>query len=147
MRIYGNANTNFIKKNNQAKLEPYFYQIRNINNIYTSDGLLQIENNRIYRIRVNNVPVIKTMIGAFPINVNKTEYIREGECYQVHPNSRQEFLIHKVYKVSPNNLVEWIFVYHENNLQDNYFSLPEGTDINSPSVKADLLFFLGGLTS
>jgi hypothetical protein len=147
MRIYGSANTNFIKKNNQAKLEPYFYQIRNINYIHTSDGLLQIENNRIYRIRVNNAPVIKTMIGAFPITVNKTEYTREGECYQVHPNSRHEFLIHKVYKASPTNLVEWICVYRENNLLDNYFSLPEGTDINSPDVKADLLFFLGGLTS
>jgi hypothetical protein len=136
-----NNPANIQKKNIQSKLEPYFHEVRCVNNLWTADGLLCVENNKIYRVRIKNVPVIKTMIGAFPITINNSEYIKECECYQVHPHSRQEFLTHKVYKVSPSNLVEWVFVYCENVLQDNYFSLPDGSDINSPGVKADLLFF------
>ena len=99
--------------------------------------MMQIENNRIYRMKpVNPKSDIKTILGIYPVTI-KHDAIRGEECYQIPPQSKEEILTHKVYK---KGLVEWIFVYNDENvLLENYFSLPEGMDINN----AGLLDFLG----
>ena len=152
------SNKNEKKNSILEKLEPYYVETRHINYIWTSDStsktsttdcseLYQVENNRIYYIRQIKVrEKVKTLLGAFPITIDKTEYIKEEECYQIPPKCRNEFLRHKVYKNSPTSLVEWIFVYEGDTLRENYFYLPNNLDINEPSIKADLLWGLHPLT-
>ena len=150
------SNKNEKKNSILEKLEPYYVETRHINYIWTSDKtstttdcseLYQVENNRIYYIRqIKAREKIKTLLGAFPITIDKTEYIKEEECYQIPPKCRNEFLRHKVYKNSPTSLVEWIFVYEGEQLRENYFYLPNNLDINEPSIKADLLWGLCPLT-
>ena len=132
MRIYIHNNKNDIIPD----FEPYFYTNRLINNKTTGDVLL-LENNRIYRMKpANKKSDIKTILGIYPVTI-KSDAIRGEECYQIPPQSKEEILTHKVYK---KGLVEWIFVYNDENvLLENYFSLPEGMDINN----AGLLDFLG----
>ena len=138
MRIYIHNNTN--KSNNKVNsLEPYFHTIRTIYNICNkaTGDIMQIENNRIYRMKpASKKSEIKTILGIYPVTI-KGEPVKGEECYQIPPQSREEILTHKVYK---KGLVEWIFVYNDENvLLENYFSLPDGTDINN----IGLLEFLG----
>lgn len=141
MRVYIHNN----KKDNTTALEPYFHTIRTINTICnkaTGDVIL-LENNRIYRMKPESKKSdIKTILGIYPVTI-KGDSVKGEECYQIPPQSRQEILKHKVYKINTKSLVEWIFVYNDENvLLENYFSLPEGLDINMPEIKADVLQFL-----
>ena len=150
MKVYSSVSTTTKdeKKNLLKLLEPHFYEVRNLNYIWTANNtdLYQVENNRIYYIRQlkEKDNKTKTLLGAFPITIDHTEYIKENECYQIPPKSRNEFLRHKVYKRTPTSLVEWIFVYEGDQFRENYFYVPKNTDINEPDIKADLLWGLHG---
>ena len=157
MRIYAYL----IKDGNtelKNKLEPYFYEMRYINRLWTPEGLFQIENNKIFRVGIKDIPVTKTMIGAFPVTIDASEFVQEQEeSYQVPPQSHPEYLIQKVYRLSSH--IEWVFVYDSSGemLIDNYFYLHTSASVagTGPSVagtgtgtsltaeqKADILKFL-----
>jgi len=151
MRIFASINN---KANNVLnKLEPFFFELRHlsyilsnnvsgsISNSISNSQMYQVEHNKIYNVRVSQVKEkTKTLLGAFPISIDYTEYIKEYECYQVPPKCRSEFLVQKIYKPSPESLVEWVFVYEGEILKENYFFVPGYADINSAQVKADLLW-------
>lgn len=160
MRIYILSNA-AVKKNILAKLEPYLHNSRYISYIWSVNGLLQIENDKIYKIKIKDVISKKTLLGAYPVTIDESEFIREEECYQIAPRSHKEYMTIKTYKLATNasstasasasaNLLtassdlEWIFEYKDDELHDNYFSLANGEfeDIHSPKVKANLLKFL-----
>jgi hypothetical protein len=149
MRIYAYL----IKDGNtelKNKLEPYFYEMRYSNRLWTPEGLFQIENNKIFRVRIKDVPVTKTMIGAFPVTIDASEFVQEQEeSYQVPPQSQPEYLIQKVYRLSSH--IEWVFVYDSSGemLIDNYFYLHTSASVAGTSTsvctaeqKADILKFL-----
>ena len=151
MRIYASVSSNIVdKKKNKLSdlLEPHYYETRHIHYIHANTtDLYQVENNKIYYVRQMKInEKSKTLLGAFPITIDHTEYIKEDECYQIPPKSRTEFLRHKVYKKTPASLVEWIFVYEGDQLRENYFYIPKDTDINDATIKADLLWGLCPLT-
>ena len=146
MRIFASINN---KANNVLnKLEPFFFELRHLsyilsNNVSGSNQMYQVEHNKIYNVHISQVKEkTKTLLGAFPITIDYTEYIKEDECYQIPPKCRSEFLVQKIYKPSPESLVEWVFVYEGETLKDNYFYVPGYADINSPAIKADLLWGL-----
>jgi hypothetical protein len=148
MRIYTNKKANNVLN----KLEPFFFELRHLSYILSnnvsgsisnsiSNEMYQVEHNKIYNVRVSQgKEKTKTLLGAFPITIDYTEYIKEDECYQVPPKCRSEFLVQKIYKPSPSSLVEWVFVYEGEILKENYFYVPGYADINSAQVKADLLW-------
>jgi hypothetical protein len=143
MRIYILSNTVLKKNNILEKIEPYFHSTRYICYIWSIGGLLQIENDKIYRIKIKDVAAKKTLLGAFPATIDESEFIRsEEECYQIVPRSYKEYTTIKTYRLPHSHALEWIMEYKENELYDNYFSLPLGEDINSSKNKADLLQFL-----
>ena len=90
MRIYILSNIN-VKKNTLAKLEPYLSNTRYVSYIWSMDGLLQVENEKIYQIKIKDVPLKKTLLGAFPVTIYESEFIREEECYQIAPRSFKEY--------------------------------------------------------
>jgi hypothetical protein len=130
------------------KLEPYLVETRRENYIWSQEnGPLKIKAQKIYRVRIKDVPVIKTLLGAFPATIDKSEFICDDEeCHQIPPNSYQEQIEIKVYKLSAASLsaaslsnVEWIFEYKNGELYDHYFYSKE-EDINK--IKAEVLQFL-----
>ena len=141
MRIYILSNAN-LKKNILSKLEPYFHKERQICYIWSLNGLLQVENNKIYNVKIQDVLAKKTLLGAFPATIDESEFLRKEESYQIAPRSFKEYTILKSYRLAQPSAVEWILEYKDNELHDNYFSLPAGEDIHSPKNKADLLQFL-----
>jgi hypothetical protein len=158
MRVYILSNAN-LKKNILSKLEPYFHKERQICYIWSLGGLLQVENDKIYNVKIQDVLTKKTLLGAFPVTIDESEFLRKEECFQIAPRSYKEYTILKSYRL-PKKIgldignepdtglgsdalpLEWILEYKDNELHDNYFSLPAGEDIHSSKNKADLLQFL-----
>jgi len=138
MRVYCSSTTHL--NGVPEKIKPFFIIDRSVIHILSQDGALLLEDNNIYRVKESVKPIKKTMIGVFSVAL-KEEVIKTF-CHQVPPKSKQETTLHKVFKLSLQSVLEWIFVYKQDKLPENYFSLPEGTDINDANVKAELLQFL-----
>jgi len=100
MRIYILSNS-AVKKNIINKLEPYFHEVRHISYIWSVNGLLQVENNLIYRIKIKDVLSRKTLLGAYPVTIDESEFIREEECYQIAPRAYREYTTLKSYRLPP----------------------------------------------
>ena len=153
MRIYVLSNAT-LKKNILSKLEPYLHSIRHICYIWSVNGLLQVEENKIYQVQIKDVQSKKTLLGAFPVTIDESEFIRKEECFQIAPRSYEEYTMLKTYRIASASSIasasriasassiEWILEYKDDELHDNYFTLPNGEDIHSAKNKADLLHFL-----
>jgi hypothetical protein len=146
MRLYILSNST-LKKNILGKIDPYFHNERHISYIWSVSGLLQVENSKIYRMKIKDVTAKKTLLGAYPVTIDESEIIREEECFQIAPRSYKEYTTLKAYRLPNANSnaganLEWILEYKDGELHDNYFTLPNGEDIHSPKIKADLLQFL-----
>jgi hypothetical protein len=150
MRIYILSNNNLIKNQIKNKLTPYFHKTNYIDYIWSVNGLFQVENNKIYRIKIKDTEAEKTLLGAFPATIDRSEFIREEECYQIAPRSFKEYTKISSYRLTPASSLEWILEYRNGELHDNYFYLPSSnsnadtdTDIlRSPLIKSELLTFL-----
>lgn len=142
MRVYILSNSSVTKKSLPTKLEPYFRETRQISFIWSINGLLQVENDKIYSIKIKDVATKKTLLGAFPVTIDESEFLRQEECFQVAPRSYNEYTTLKAYRFAADSLLEWIFEYKNGELHDNYFTLPAGEDIHAPKIKAELLEFL-----
>lgn len=156
MRIYANANSSnyAFGETIKPKLAAYFVEVRHISNLWTPDGLFQIDNDKLFRVEIKDVPVVKTLLGAYPVTIDGSEFLRVGEeWYQVPPETHPELIIQKVYKASTASAsvsstssmkLEWIFEYDSSGevLRDNYFYLPPNEDIHASENKADLMKFL-----
>jgi hypothetical protein len=170
MRIYVLSNAT-LKKNILNKLEPYLHSVRHISYIWSVNGLMQVEENKVYKVKIKDVQSKKTLLGAFPVTIDESEFIREEECFQIAPRSFKEYTTLKTYRlaaagtsvaastsaaasasvaastsaaasVGKTSLIEWVLEYKNDELHDNYFTLPNGEDIHWPKNKADLLHFL-----
>ena len=139
MRLYILSNAN-LKKNILNKLESYLHETRFISYIWSVSGLLQVEDNKIYRMKIKDVLSRKTLLGAYPATIDESEFIRQEECFQIAPRSYKEYMTIKSYRL-PSSDVEWILEYKEEELHDNYFNLSNTQDI-TPKNKADILQFL-----
>lgn len=139
MRLYILSNAN-LKKNILNKLEPYLYNTRLISYIWSLSGVLQVEDNKIYRIKIKDVLSRKTLLGAYPVTIDESEFIREEECFQIVPRAYNEYMTLKSYRL-PDSDIEWILEYKDYELHDNYFSLSNTQDI-TPKIKAEIQQFL-----
>jgi hypothetical protein len=138
-------------KKNISKLEPYLHNTRYISYIWSVNGLLQVENNKVYQVQIKDVPAKKTLLGAFPVTIDESEFLRKEECFQIAPRAYQEYTVMKIYRLNSagdnagdgnNKPLEWVLEYKDDELYDNYFILPNGEDIHSAKNKAELLQFL-----
>lgn len=143
MRVYVLSNTNVLKNNVVHKLTPYFYETTYIDYIWSINGVFQMEHNKLYRMKIQDKPIEKTLLGAFPATIDKSEFIRQEECFQIAPRAVKEYTTVTSYRLTPSSVLEWILEYRNNELHDNYFYLPsENPDIHSPIIKSELLNFL-----
>ena len=143
MRIYSQPNKRSITGKNN--LIPYFWETRKKQYIFTEDGVKQIEQNKMYNIMIKDVPIVKTLLGAYPVTIDASDFVKvDEEWYQVPPETHPELIVQKVYKASVSMKLEWVFEYDSSGevLRDNYFYLPPNEDIHASENKADLMKFL-----
>ena len=145
MRIY-------LKKRLALALVPGLVpDIRSLTYIYTGKGynnaasdLIQLDQ-KLYKILSSPSVEVKTMLGAWPVTLDKREYTRGEEVYQVPPRAQVEQLTQYVYRLTPESLAEYREEYtaSDHTLKYNYLSLPpEIKDIHQPEIKAELLQWL-----
>mgnify|MGYP005993956071 CR=1 FL=1 len=139
MKIYILSNQH-VEQNTLPKLKPYLTSKQYISYIWSINGLMEVENRKIYNVRIKDEPVIKTLIGAYPATIDKSEFIRENECFQISPRSCKEYTELVAYKLTHTSKLEWIFEFKDNVLSDNYFTLPN--DVNYELYYNEILKFL-----
>jgi hypothetical protein len=88
-------------------------------------------------MRIKDVVSKKTLLGAYPVTIDESEFIREEECFQIAPRAYKECVTLKTYRF-PNFTSEWILEFKDDELHDNYFN--SATDIQS--IKNELLHYL-----
>ena len=109
-----------------------------------ASDLIQLDQ-KLYKILSSPSVEVKTMLGAWPVTLDKREYTRGEEVYQVPPRAQVEQLTQYVYRLTPESLAEYREEYtaSDHTLKYNYLSLPpEIKDIHQPEIKAELLQWL-----
>jgi hypothetical protein len=139
MKIYILSNQKLVK-NTLPSLEPYVTCKRRICYIWSMHGLFEVENEKIYNVTINDQPSIKTLIGAFPATIDKSEFIRENESYQVAPRTYSDYIKIVSHKLTNTSNLEWVFEYKDNVIHNNYFQLPN--NVNYESYYNEILTFL-----
>ena len=139
MKIYILSNQH-VEQNILPKLKLYLTSKQYISYIWSIHGLMEVENCKIYNVRIKDKPIIKTLIGAYPATIDKSEFIRENECFQIAPRSCKEYTKLVAYKLTHTSKLEWIFEFKDNILSDNYFTLPN--DVNYELYYNEILKFL-----
>lgn len=144
MRLFILSNQYIEKNEILDKLTDYIHHTTYINFIWSINGLIEIEDSKIYSVDIVDVPVIKTMIGAYPVTIDNSKYIRCEETYQTYPRSINEFVFQQRFKFSHDSKVEWVVEYKNDELYDNYFYI-KGDDlkcIHTEPFKSDITRFL-----
>lgn len=159
MRIYLNTNnrksskmsTTSIGKSALSNLQPFFYETRLLQNIWSKEGLLQLNNNHVFRCRIKDGKIFKTLLGVCPVTIDMSEIIKENECNQILPDAYKEIITQQVYRLSADSSVECILEYKDGTLYDWHLSIPSTVHaslttpediIHQPTVKQDLLHLL-----
>lgn len=144
MRLFILSNQYIEKNGILNKLEEYIHRTSYINFIWSINGLIEIEDKKIYSIDIVDVPVIKTMFGAYPLTIDNSKYVRCEETYQIYPRSTKEYILQQRFKFSHDSKVEWVVEYKDNELYDNYFYINQ-VDVNcihTEPIKSELTRFL-----
>jgi hypothetical protein len=160
MRIYLNTNnrknasmsgTTNVSKSALSNLQPFFFETRLLQNIWSKEGLLQLNNNHVFRCRIKDGKIFKTLLGVCPVTIDMSEIIQEHECHQILPGAVIENITQQVYRLSAESSVECILEYKDGTLYDWHLSIPSSVYaslttpediIHQPAVKQDLLHIL-----
>ena len=144
MRIFILSNQHIENHGIMKKVEPFIHRTSYISYIWSINGLLEVEDNKIYTIDIVDVPVVKTLFGAYPITIDKSKFVRNEECYQIAPQTYNEYTEEQHYRLTPNSELEWVFEFREDGLHDNYFYIPGDNEnhVHKEPIRAELMKFL-----
>jgi hypothetical protein len=144
MRIFILSNQHIDNHGIIAKIEPFIHKTSYISYIWSITGLMEVEDNKIYNIDIVDVPVVKTLFGAYPITFDKSKFVRNEECYQIAPRTYNEYTEEQRYRLTPTSELEWVFEFREDVLHDNYFYIPGDNEnsIHKEPIRSELMKFL-----
>ncbi len=144
MRVFILSNQHIENHGILKKLEPFIQKTSYISYIWSINGLLEVEDNKIYTIDIVDVPVIKTLFGAYPVTIDKSKFIRNEECYQIAPRTYNEYTEEQRYRLTPQSELEWVFEFREDGLHDNYFYIPgdNQNSIHKEPIRSELMRLL-----
>jgi hypothetical protein len=133
------------------KLKPFHKKTQHITYILSKLGLLMAEaSDHFYRVHIKDVPIVKTLLGAWPIIIDQSEFIQEEEWFQVDPNAMTENIRREIYSLTPDSIVDCVLEYNNNILYNTYLQIQPFSSsssnitdiIHTPAIKTDLLQFL-----
>jgi len=126
------------------KLQPFIHKTSYISYIWSINGLLEVEDNKIFNIDIVDVPVVKTLFGAYPITIDKSKFVRNEECYQVAPRTYNEYTEEQRFRLTPTSKIEWVIEFREDIIYDNYFYIPGDDDsvLHTEPIRSELTKYL-----
>lgn len=144
MRVFILSNQHIESHGIMEKLQPFIHKTSYISYIWSINGLLEVEDNKIFNIDVVDVPVVKTLFGAYPITIDKSKYVRNEECYQVAPRTYNEYTEEQRFRLTPTSKIEWVIEFREDIIHDNYFYIPGDDDsvLHTEPIRSELTKYL-----
>jgi len=144
MRVFILSNQHIESHGIMEKLQPFINNTSYISYIWSINGLLEVEDNKIFNIDVIDVPVVKTLFGAYPITIDKSKFVRNEECYQVAPRTYNEYTEEQRFRLTPTSKIEWVIEFREDIIHDNYFYIPGDDDsvLHTEPIRTELTKYL-----
>jgi|SRR5210317_460810 hypothetical protein len=144
MRVFILSNQHIESHGIMEKLQPFIHKTSYISYIWSINGLLEVEDNKIFNIDVVDVPVVKTLFGAYPITIDKSKFVRNEECYQVAPRTYNEYTEEQRFRLTPTSKIEWVIEFREDIIHDNYFYIPGDDDsvLHTEPIRSELTKYL-----
>ena len=123
MKIYTETNLNATNLNatnlNATNLSNISKNISYYKLIYSNDGIFKIMKNKIYKIKINDIPVKIYNINEYKLLLDKSSMFNENNITTI-PLTHKLFNITEIkYKLT--NELSLLFQYNNNNLFDSYF--------------------------
>lgn len=149
MKIYfpsihiSKINKEYIKKYLVKKEEKHF--------LLSCEGFIFVQRDKMYRIHTSEYPLINEKIDNFEIIINKNEWIKEEEWFQIYPDAIEEHIEVTTYQLRKGAIVEFIIERQQNKISDFYFLIKSNDDSkilninNNIYIKEDILSFLSEL--
>ena len=138
-----------LHKINPKSLQPYLVkeQIRHL--LFSDEGIIQIQGEKLRRLALLDIPLIKEKINDYDILIDKSQWLKEEEeWWQIYPNAVEEITHLSIFQLRKGAEVECIIETQKNKITNFYFSIKK--DLQSSSyevvknihIKEDILTFL-----
>ena len=124
---------------NVDKLEKYNVKNKDINYIYTEEGIFIFEKSRLFNTVINDESSKYSFFKNYNIFVNNSEILKGDEVMQIPVNNIQVKNTIKEYKLRNNALVKLIIEYENNKIDKWYFDIP---DLENIMIQEDIYTFL-----
>jgi hypothetical protein len=126
---------------NPALLEKYLFKKSNEVYIFSEEGIIQIQGEKLFKVNVIDEQICKEIkLDKFDIITDNSKFVIECEWSQVYPYHIEE-LIHKyIYKLRKDTIIDLIIEKKNDIIIDFYFYLKD--DKHFINIKEDILTFL-----
>jgi len=131
-----------IKNNhiNKHLLKEYIHNSIKKKIIISEQGILEINKDKMYLLKTIDVPCEIISIGSFSGLIDKSEFVKEEEWYQIPKDHILEETDIHTYQLRQNALVQFIIVEDKNIIKDYYFNIKENFEVLG--IKDDILTLL-----
>ena len=155
MKIYiNNFNINILDKIIK-KLNEYFISCETYIQIYSTDGVYQVNEKSIKKLIINdnNIEIFEKYYDNFTLIIDDSYYEQEP-CSQIYPENISTKMKRSFFKLNKNSNLQLVFegIFSNDdttNIKHNdiYFELPKNIDINDALVKKEIIVFLSLLNN
>ena len=121
-------------------LIPYYISTKNKSLIYSEEGIFKIAKDKIYKMKVVDVPVKKYVMDNIVLYCDDSTIVVDDEWFQIPYSHYKNDIVEETYKLNSDSSMQMIFVKKDGFVQDIYFETK--CDINTIGVKDDIISFL-----
>ena len=126
---------------NPALLEKYLFKKQNEVYIFSEEGIIQIQGEKLFKVNVIDEQICKEIkLDKFDIITDNSKFVIECECVQVYPYHIEEIIHKYIYKLRKDTIIDLIIEKKNDNIIDFYFYLKD--DKHFINIKEDILTFL-----
>jgi len=125
---------------NKQLLKEYIHNSIKKKIIISEQGILEINKDKMNLLKTIDVPREIISIGSFSCLIDKSEFVKDDEWYQIPKDHiLEENEIH-TYQLRQNALVQFIIIEDDNVIKDFYFNIKDNFEVLG--IKDDILTFL-----
>jgi hypothetical protein len=126
---------------NPALLEKYLFKKQNEVYIFSEEGIIQIQGEKLFKINIIDEQICKEIkLDKFDIITDNSKFVIECECVQVYPYHIEEIIHKYIYKLRKDTIIDLIIEKKNDTIIDFYFYLKDNKQFIN--IKEDILTFL-----
>ena len=129
-----------IPKIQKQHVDKYFIKNYKKNYIYTEEGIFNIDNNNLFKMKIKDRPLEKSVLAGFDIYIDKSIMTKNEEYYHLPIHNYPEELTEEIYKLNAQSSLQMNIEMKENFIHNLYFV--SKCSIDTIGVKKDIITFL-----